>query len=61
MWEVKERTHYLKSVGREVPGVVAVLCAAKVGVGKKAVGYKTVIVIARPSLNKVKVVKLSKH
>ena len=25
MWDVKESTHYSKSVGREVPGVVAVL------------------------------------
>ena len=27
MWDVKEATHYSKRVGREVPGVVAVLCA----------------------------------
>ena len=26
MWDVKEPTHYSKRVGREVPGVVAVLC-----------------------------------
>ena len=25
MWDVKEPTHYSKRVGREVPGVVAVL------------------------------------
>ena len=26
MWDVKEPTHYSKSVGHEVPGVVDVLC-----------------------------------
>ena len=26
MWYVEEPTHYLKRVGHEVPGVVAVLC-----------------------------------
>ena len=28
MWDVKEPTHYSKTVGREVPSVVAVLCGA---------------------------------
>ena len=27
LWDVKEPTHYSKRVGREAPGVVAVLCA----------------------------------
>ena len=27
LWNVKEPTHYSKRVGREVPGVMAVLCA----------------------------------
>ena len=27
MWDGKEPEHYSKNVGREVPGVVAVLCA----------------------------------
>ena len=27
MWDIKEPTHYSKRVGREAPGVVAVLCA----------------------------------
>ena len=26
MWDLKERTHYSKRVGHEVPGVVAVFC-----------------------------------
>ena len=30
-WEVKEPTHYLKRVGYEVPGVVAVLCESIAG------------------------------
>ena len=31
MWDVKEPKHYSKSVGREVPGVVAVLCVVNTG------------------------------
>ena len=31
MWDVKEPKHYSKIVGREVPGVVAVLCVVKTG------------------------------
>ena len=31
MWDVKEPTHYLKRVGREVPSVVAVLCVVPSG------------------------------
>ena len=31
MWDVKEPTHYSKRVGREVPGVVAVLCVVPSG------------------------------
>ena len=31
MWDVKEPKHYWKSVGREVPGVVAVLCVVNTG------------------------------
>ena len=30
-WDVKEPTHYLKRVGREVPGVVAVFLSCKYG------------------------------
>ena len=30
-WDVKEPTHYSKRVGREVPGVVAVLCVVNTG------------------------------
>ena len=30
-WDVKEPTHYSKRVGREVPGVVAVLLSSKCG------------------------------
>ena len=37
MWDVKELTHYSKRVGREVPGVVAILC--EWGVGKAKVIY----------------------
>ena len=29
MWDVKEPTYYWKRVGREVPGVVAVLLSSK--------------------------------
>ena len=43
MWDVKEPTHYSKRVGREVPGVVAVLLSRKMwpawgDVSKKACG-----------------------
>ena len=31
MWDVKEPKHYSKGVGREVPGVVAVLCVGNTG------------------------------
>ena len=31
MWDVKEPKHYSKRVGREVPGVVAVLCVVHTG------------------------------
>ena len=31
MWDVKEPKHYSKRVGREVPGVVAVLCVVDTG------------------------------
>ena len=34
LWDVKERTHYSKRVGHEVPGVVAVLCEWLGGVGE---------------------------
>ena len=29
MWNIKEPTHYLRRVGHEVPGVVAVLCVVR--------------------------------
>ena len=32
--DVKEPTHYLKRVGHEVPGVVAVLCGCMGGMGE---------------------------
>ena len=38
MWDVKEPAHYSKRVGREVPGVVAVLCAVSSGWGGKMLG-----------------------
>ena len=31
MWDVKEPKHYSKRVGREFPGVVAVLCVVNTG------------------------------
>ena len=31
MWDVKEPKHYSKRIGREVPGVVAVLCVVNTG------------------------------
>ena len=33
-WDLKEPTHYAKSGGHEVPGVVAVLCEWLGGVGE---------------------------
>ena len=30
MWDIKEPTHHSKRVGREVPGVVAVLLSCKI-------------------------------
>ena len=45
MWDVKQPTHYSKRVGREVPGVEAVLLSSKMwpawrNVSKKACGVK---------------------
>ena len=40
MWGVKGPTHYSRTVGHEVPGVVAVLCECMVG-------YREVIHLAR--------------
>ena len=31
MWDVKEPKHYSKRIGRQVPGVVAVLCVVITG------------------------------
>ena len=43
MWDIKEPTHYLKKVGHEVAGVVAVLLSNKIwpswrDLSKKACG-----------------------
>ena len=45
MWDVKEPKHYSKRVGREVPGVVAVLCVVNTGPMLIAVTTITKIVI----------------
>ena len=45
MWDVKEPKHYSKRVGREVPGVVAVLCVVNTGPMLIAVNTITEIVI----------------
>ena len=50
MWDVKQPTHYSKRVGREVPGVEAVLLSSKMwpawrDVSKKACGVKKKIII----------------
>ena len=57
MWDVKEPKHYSKRVGREVPGVVAVLCVVNTGpmliavttITEMVILYKYVeIIIIRP-------------
>ena len=45
MWDVKEPKHYSKRVGREVPGVVAVLCVVNTGPMLIAVNTITEMVI----------------
>ena len=45
MWGVKEPKHYSKRVGREVPGVVAVLCVVNTGPMLIAVNTITEMVI----------------
>ena len=45
MWDVKEPKHYSKRVGREVPGVVAVLCVVNTGPMLIAVSTITEMVI----------------
>ena len=53
MWDVKEPKHYSKRVGREVPGVVAVLCVVNTGpmliavttITEMVILYKYVIII----------------
>ena len=45
MWDVKEPKHYSKRVGREVPGVVAVLCVVSTGPMLIAVSTITEMVI----------------
>ena len=45
MWDVKEPKHYSKSVGREVPGVVAGLCVVNTGPVLIAVTTMTEMVI----------------
>ena len=59
MWDVKERKHYSKRVGREVPGVVAVLCVANTGpmliavttITEMVILYKYVEMMMMPNLD----------
>ena len=43
MWDVKEPTHYSKRVGREVPGVVAVLLSSKMWPAWRDVSKRLVV------------------
>ena len=43
MWDVKETTHYSKRVGREVPGVVAVLLSSKMWPAWRDVSKKRLV------------------
>ena len=54
MWDVKEPKHYSKSVGREVPGVVAVLCVVNTGPMLIAVTTITEMVILYKYVKKKK-------
>ena len=45
MWDVKEPTHYSKRVGREVPGVVAVLCVVNTGPMLIAVSITEMVIL----------------
>ena len=45
MWDVKEPKHYLKRVGREVPGVVAVLCVVNTGPMLIAVSITEMVIL----------------
>ena len=45
MWDVKEPKHYSKRVGREVPGVVAVLCVVNTGPMLIAVTITEIVIL----------------
>ena len=45
MWDVKEPKHYSKRVGREVPGVVAVLCVVNTGLVLIAVSITEMVIL----------------
>ena len=45
MWDVKEPKHYSKRVGREVPGVVAVLCVVNTGPMLIAVNITEMVIL----------------
>ena len=57
MWDVKEPTHYSKRVGREVPGVVAVLLCSKMWPAWRDVSENACSVIMRPRTQKQPQVK----
>ena len=57
MLDVKEPTHYLKGVGCEVPGVVAVLFSSKMWLAWCDVSKKACGVILRPHTPKQPQVK----
>ena len=57
MWDIKEPTHYSKRVGREVPGVVAVLLTSKMWPAWHDVSKKACGIIMRPRTQKQPQVK----
>ena len=56
MWDVKEPKHYSKRVGREVPGVVAVLCVVNAGPMLIAVTTITEMVILYKYVEMIRIV-----
>ena len=61
MWDVKEPKHYSKRVGREVPGVVAVLCVVNTGPMLIAVTTITEMVILYKYVEIIIIMYTAKH
>ena len=60
MWDVKEPKHYSKRVGREVPGVVAVLCVVNTGPMLIAVTTITEMVILYKYVEMIMMIAITK-